>query len=179
LSRRQGLEELFARFGAAPMLCSLGVVTAVDTHADYADLVDIELQPSLTPVQARVLRWGVTPTGGAYWPVVVGDHCLVFFPDGDHQNAVALVGLNSATAPAPTSWTNEAPLVVHPSGTTFATSETAVIVALVTEAILAPLQASLTEISAGLAAFGLPVTNTTTLVGQLPTLFRSVGVVSE
>lgn len=172
--RARGLTELFAAFGPTPVVCSLGQATAAEADG----LVDVTLQPSGTPVQVRPLRLGARAAGGAFWPVEVDDECLVLFPGGDHQQAVAIFGFSSDAAPLPANL-DTSPLFVHPDGTTFATSETAVVQAVVLEALLTPLQAAMTEIAAGLAAFGLPVTQTSALVSALPTQYRSVGVVSE
>ena len=179
-NRNRGPVATFAAFTSTPPAVSLGQVTAVESHPQWGELATVMLQPSLVPVQTRIARMGVRAAGGAYWPVAVDDEVLVLFPDGDYQHAVAIVGLNSAAALPPASWGNSAPLVVHPSGTTFATTETATTQKVVLEALLPDLAASLTEITGLLAGLGLAAPTTTgTFIPHLATMYRSKGVVSE
>ena len=179
-NRNRGPVATLAAFSPPAPAVSLGQVTALDSHPQWGELATVTLQPTGVPVQARIVRLGTRAAGGAYWPVAVDDECIVLFPDGDYQHAVALFGLNSAGALPPSSWDNAGPLVVHPSGTTFATSETATVQKVVLESLLPDLAASLTEITGLLAGLGLPAPTTTgTFIPHLATMYRSKGVVSE
>lgn len=176
---RRNVQDLVESFGPAVVWSGIGQVSAVEAHTAWGYLATVTLQPSGAEVQARILAWGARATGGAFWPVEEGDEVLVLFPDGDANRAVCIPGLTSSAAAPPTSWGNGAPLIVHPDGTTLATSETATTQAVVLESLLPDLQAALTEVQALLAAFGVPSTNLSNLIAALPTGYRSVGVLSE
>jgi len=159
--------------------CSVGTVSAVEAHAAWGWLATVTLQPSQREVQARVAHLGATNAGGLFWPVEVDDEVVVVFPDGDPNGAICLGGLASLSARVPATWDNATPQLVHPSGLTLRTTEAGVPLHVVTEDFLVALQAALTEVQAGLAAFGLPTTNLAALLGQLPTAFRTAALASE
>lgn len=178
--RRRPTTETLAAFTPQAPAVSLGQIAAIESHPEWGELVTVTLQPAGVQVQARLVRLGTRAAGGAFWPVAVDDECIVLFPDGDYQHAVAIMGLNSSAAAVPSSWDNSAPLVVHPSGTTFATTETATTQAVVLQSLLADLASSLTEITGLLSGLGLAAATTTgTFIPNLATGYRSVGIVSE
>ena len=159
--------------------CSVGTVTVVEAHAAWGWLATVTLQPSQREVQGRMAQLGAIAAGGLFWPVAVGDEVLVVFPDADPNAAICLPWLASLAAPVPTTWDNLTPQLVHPLGLTLRLTQAGVPLRVVTEDFLVQLQAALTEVQAGMAAFGLPTTNLSTLLGQLPTAYRTTALASE
>lgn len=162
-----------------PVYMGVGQVTAVESHPQWGYLVTLEMRPGGLAVQARMATPGAGSARGDYWPIAVDDEVVVLFPDGDPNRAIVAGFLPSSAAAPPTSWGNSAPLLVHPSGKTFLTSQAAASHAVVLETLLPDLLTSLTEIAAGLASLGIPTTNTSQLVTQLATMYRSAGIKSD
>lgn len=182
MSRQDAIRSLRALVETPPVIL-LGIVDTVEAYGS-GYLVTGTTQPEGDPFQARMLFGAPGQAIGDLFPVSVGDEVVVLLPGGDPLRAVAFHGGNSSEAALPSSFDNSAPLMVHPSGKTFLTSEGATATPVVTEALLTDLQSAMTEIVAlfgALASLGitLPSTSTTTLVANLPTLYRSKGVLSE
>jgi len=176
---RRGVERGIADLAVDAVTCGTGQITAVEVDGSGGFLATITIQPSGWEVQARVMWSGALNAGGSFFPVAVDDEVLVLLPDGDPNRAVCLPGLTSSSAKVPSSFDNSKPIFVHPSGASFATSENATTQAVVTQDLLADLSNSLTEIAAGLAAFGIPTPNTATLIGKLAASYRSAALVTE
>ncbi len=176
---RRGVERGLADLASDVVACATGQITAVDADGSGGFLATVTIQPSGWQVQARVVWSGARASGGAFFPVAVDDEVLVLLPDGDPNRAVCIPGLTSTAAKVPSSFDNSRPIFVHPSGASFATSESASTRHVVTEDLLSDLSNSLTEIAAGLAAFGIPTPNTATLIGKLAASYRSAALVTE
>lgn len=179
MSVDRGVLRALSELVDIPVFVAIGQVTAVETHPQWGYLVTLELRPSGQPVQARIATPGAGSARGDHWPVAVDDEVVVVMPDGDPNRAVVLGFLPSSSAAPPTNWGNAAPLLVHPSGKTFLTSQAATAQSVVLAALLPDLLTSLTEIAAGLASLGIPTTNTSQLVTNLATMYRSAGVKSD
>ena len=162
--------------GGSPRVGS-GLVPAVTADASVGWLVEGTMQPSGAVFVSRLLFAGTGMGTGEFWPVVVGDEVLVLLPDGDPNRAVAIAGLVSLAATPPTSFANDAPRMVHPSGKAFALSQAGVVQAVVLEAMLPDLLAWVTAVSA--AFQGLGVILPTTLTTNLPASYRSLAIKSE
>jgi phage baseplate assembly protein gpV len=152
---------------------SLGQVTAIDATTPAGLLLDVTLQPSGREVQARFVQAFAGNAVGLLSPVAVDDEVLVIFPSGDANTAVALGGLFSSAATAPTSFANEGPHLVHPDGLELRTTQGATVQRVVLESLLPDLMAGLIEVQAALTGLGLPVTNLATLTTKLATLYRA------
>lgn len=177
---RRGLAEMLP--GA--VFAAIGIVDVLTQDAAVGWWAEVSIQPSGAVVLARIQWAGTSATGGDFWPVVVGDEVLVVYPDGDPNRAIAIAGLGSSMAPIPSSFTNSAPGLVHPSGKSFRVAAANPVGALVTQSLLPDLQAAVTEIAAlfgALAALGitLPSSSTISLATNLATLYRSRGVTSD
>lgn len=73
-----------------------GIVKAVEFYEETKDvLVEVELQPSLTPITARLL----TPIGGPGWGIwalpPVGAEVIVALPEGDVAAGPVILGVTS------------------------------------------------------------------------------------
>lgn len=78
----------------------LGVVDSIEAHPDLGELLNIHLVPdSDTEIQARPLRLGTGSGQSATNGISVEDEVLVFFPNGDPNEAIAVGGLESSAAP--------------------------------------------------------------------------------
>lgn len=168
---------------AAPPVVLVGIIDAIETYGG-GYLVTGTTQPEGDAFQARMFFGPVGQGKGDLYPVAVGDEVLVLLPGGDPLRAIALPGGNSSEAKLPSSFTNDKPRLVHPNGKTFLTSEGAAATPVVMEALLPDLLNAMTEILTIFGALGalgitLSFTNTTTLVTNLATLYRSKGVFSE
>lgn len=110
---RQMLVDLIR--GEMPVFVSLGVVTEIDI-ADGGRMLCVRLQPSGDEVLAREAQLGSGTQVGFYWPILVGDEVLVFFPDGDRNAGVAISGLQSNVKASPSGDNNSQPGLTHPLG---------------------------------------------------------------
>lgn len=177
---QRGLREMLG----TPAAVGIGLVTKLTADPAVGWWAELEMQPSGAAGLARLVWAGTTAQGGDFWPVAVGDEVLVLHPDGDPNGAVAIAGLLSSATALPSSFTNAAPGLVHPSGKSFRIAAANPVSAVVLESLLPDLASSLTEIAAlfgALAGLGitLPSTSTITLASNLATLYRSRGVQSD
>lgn len=179
MSTDRGIRRALADLVDVPVFVGVGQVTAVEAHPQWGYLVTLAMRPGGDEVQARMATPGAGSARGDYWPVTVDDEVVVLMPEGDPNRAVIMGFLPSSAAAPPTNWGNSAPLLVHPSGKTFLTSQAATAQSVVLVALLPDLLTSLTEIAAGLASLGIPTTNTSQLVANLATMYRSAGVKSD
>lgn len=185
---KRGVQRGIADLAPDTIAVSVGQVSAVDA-LDGGFLATVTLQPSGMEVQARVVWSGIRSAGGSFFPVEVDDEVIVLFPDGDPNRAVCLPGLTSSAAKVPSSFDNSKPIFVHPSGASFATSESATTQAIVTQDFLGALSGVLSELMSGVLAVGAgipagsavvpPVTTTTQMITDLATKYRSAALVTE
>lgn len=158
---------------------AIGLVSAIEEHADLGYLLTVTLQPSGREIQARLVGRRLL------LPVATDDEVFVAFPDGDPNRAIAWPSeLASSAAPLPSSWSNAGVQVVDPDGLQVRKSESATVQALVTEDVLPKIQGLATEvvsIAGALASLGitLSTTNATQLAGMLSTQYRTAALESE
>lgn len=82
---------------------SLGIIDSIEEHADFGELLNIHLVPNYEiEIQARHLQLGSGAGETVIRKVSVGDEVLVFFPNGDPNEAIAVGGLVSNAAPTST-----------------------------------------------------------------------------
>lgn len=173
----QGVERGLATVVPQERVYALGVVTAIEAHADLGWLATITLQPGGGEVQARIAQIGTAAAGGMFFPVAVDDEVEVYFPDGDPNRAVCRAGLVSAGATAPSCYDNSTPQLVHANGMEFRTGENATVQPVVVEALLPDLLTWVAGVASGLAAFG--IATDTNLPTNLPTAYRSAAIQTE
>lgn len=101
----------------------IATVDTVEEHDAWGFLLNLEIQPSGQPVQARPMYAGTGAATGDLWPVEAGDEVLVLLPSGEPNRAVALCGLTSSQALPPSDWDNVQPMHTHAQGKEFRTAE--------------------------------------------------------
>ncbi len=152
MRRGEGLEWSFLRMlrGALPVYVHIGQITKIRKSADFGFLIDGIIRPDGRPFQAR-LQWAGTGNKiGDFWPVKVDEEILVLVPEGNPNHSIAIAGLTSRPALPPSDFDNTGPVLVHPKGKEFRTTEGAAI-----EAVLkaVPFQGDINENSKALQSF--------------------------
>lgn len=151
-----------------PAWLSLGVVTEVSSSSSFGWLVTLELTDDGRTVQARPM-WlmGGAAGEGAYTPIAAGDEALVFFPAGDPNRALCLVGPSSKPNQPPTGWNNDRVELVHTGGTEVRTSQGATVQPVLLADLDTELAKALAEMAALIKSLGLPTPLTDAYVTQL------------
>lgn len=165
----------------------LGTIDSIEVHAAFGVLLNCTVQPDGGECQARLVAWASGPSSGAYPRVQPGDEVVLLFAGGNRNRAVAIVGLSSLAATPPESWGDGDHIeFCDANGVRIRRTEGATAQAVVTEALLADLKASLNELQIGLLAVAAAVptappvvTQTIALIAQLDTLYRSQALKTE
>lgn len=162
---------------------SSGQVVSWENHPDFGLLVDCVERPGGKEVQARLQHVGSVfgGAGGFAWPIEVDQEVLLFYPQDDPNQAIALAGVVNRSQQPPADFDNSKPVFQHPEGVEFRKVGGAA----VEEVCLAPLLEQVKGIidalqlfinavnSASAATPTLPVTHTT-LAGFLTAMTTSL-----
>jgi len=128
-----------------PAGVELGVIDSepgmldIDGYENAGLYACVHIVPGDRIHQARIIQLGQSQgTRGLYMQPRVGDECLVFYPGGREQGAVALAGIGSNKSPMPSS-AGDVAVLLHDGGVELRTADGDVVRRVVHDALLAQL----------------------------------------